>query len=346
MTAAFALAFRELERTYPERSDLLRILAFLDPESVSIDMLKKGCSKREEPSTDMVVPDSGDLNSKHVEHGQESAKKELKDDLEHVRKLLGSSVGLQMALQYLQRLSLVVQRKDGGVATLWLHDLVQLLIRKKLMNESERNKWLQHAVYITSQAFDEIDEPGMLQYWTESNKFVAHAQALQRHAEKRGLKNEKLLNVGSKIALYLSACGRWEEALKTYEIVFRGRRELLGAEHPDTLKSMGDLASSFSDRRQLKEAEELYMQLIKIRKRLLGEEHSETLTCLNNLAAVFWEQERLTEAEEIHIQVLKVQKRILAEEDPATISSLSNLGTSLLYLCLSNDAEDFLMHLI
>jgi hypothetical protein len=59
---------------------------------------------------------------------------------------------------------------------------------------------------------------------------------------------------------------------------------VLGEEHLDTLTSMANLASTYSNQGRWKEAEELEVQVMETRKRVLGEEHPSTLTSMNNLA--------------------------------------------------------------
>jgi Tetratricopeptide repeat len=48
---------------------------------------------------------------------------------------------------------------------------------------------------------------------------------------------------------------------------------MLGEEHPDTLASMANLASTYRNQGRWKEAKELEVQVIETRKRVLGEEH-------------------------------------------------------------------------
>ena len=50
------------------------------------------------------------------------------------------------------------------------------------------------------------------------------------------------------------------------------RRRVLGAEHPDTLTSMHNLALTYSDQGRWKEAEELGVQIVEM-TRVLGAEH-------------------------------------------------------------------------
>jgi hypothetical protein len=62
------------------------------------------------------------------------------------------------------------------------------------------------------------------------------------------------------------------------------RKRVLGQEHPDTLTSMGNLASTYKNQGRWKEAEELNVQMMETRKRVLGQEHPDTLVNMNNLA--------------------------------------------------------------
>jgi Tetratricopeptide repeat len=48
---------------------------------------------------------------------------------------------------------------------------------------------------------------------------------------------------------------------------------VLGVEHPDTLISIANLASTYRNQGRWKEAEELDVQVMETRKRVLGVEH-------------------------------------------------------------------------
>jgi hypothetical protein len=81
--------------------------------------------------------------------------------------------------------------------------------------------------------------------------------------------------------------------------VMETRKRVLGQEHPDTLTSMANLASTYWDRGRRKEAEDLEVQVIETRKRVLGQEHPDTLTSMANLASTYWDQGRWKEAEDL-----------------------------------------------
>ena len=73
-------------------------------------------------------------------------------------------------------------------------------------------------------------------------------------------------------------------------------KKVLGAEHPDTLTSIANLASTFWNQGRWKEAEGLEVQVMEIRKRVLGAEHPDTLTSINNLAFTLKSQNHTEEA--------------------------------------------------
>jgi hypothetical protein len=86
------------------------------------------------------------------------------------------------------------------------------------------------------------------------------------------------------------------------------KERVIGAEHPDTLTSMANLALTYRDQGRWKEAEELDVQVMETRKRVLGAEHPDTLTSMANLASTYRNQGRWKEAEELEVQVMETRK--------------------------------------
>ena len=58
---------------------------------------------------------------------------------------------------------------------------------------------------------------------------------------------------------------------------------MLGANHPDTLTNMNNLASTLWSQGRWKEAEELEVQVMETRKNMLGTEHPATLISMKIL---------------------------------------------------------------
>ncbi|KAL5392945.1 hypothetical protein DPSP01_000636 [Paraphaeosphaeria sporulosa] len=87
------------------------------------------------------------------------------------------------------------------------------------------------------------------------------------------------------MALYSD--GRYKEAEELFVQVMEMSKRVLGEEHPDTLLSMGNLASTYRNQGRWKEAEELSVQVMETRKRVLGEEHPDMLLSMGNLASTY-----------------------------------------------------------
>ena len=76
-------------------------------------------------------------------------------------------------------------------------------------------------------------------------------------------------------------------------------KRVLGQEHPHTLNSITNLASTYQDQGRWYEAEELFAQVMEMMKRVLGMDHPDTLTSINNLAKVLQSQGKYEQAEEM-----------------------------------------------
>jgi hypothetical protein len=80
---------------------------------------------------------------------------------------------------------------------------------------------------------------------------------------------------------------RYNEAKVSFIEVAERRKNVLSKEYLDTLTSIANLASTYRNQGQWKEAEELEVQVIETRKRVLSKEHLDTLTSIANLASTF-----------------------------------------------------------
>ena len=90
--------------------------------------------------------------------------------------------------------------------------------------------------------------------------------------------------------------GLFEQARPFLERSLTRRRELLGAEHADTLTSMDDLANLYRDQGRYDQAEPLARKTLESQRRLWGDDHPSTLESMNNLASLYRAQGRWDEA--------------------------------------------------
>ena len=87
------------------------------------------------------------------------------------------------------------------------------------------------------------------------------------------------------------------------------RKKLLGAEHPNTLSSMANLASTYWNQGKWNEAEQLEIQVMDMRKKLLGLDHPDTLTSMENLACTYRDRGKIRESDELELEVMNIKLR-------------------------------------
>jgi eukaryotic-like serine/threonine-protein kinase len=105
--------------------------------------------------------------------------------------------------------------------------------------------------------------------------------------------------------------------------------QVLGPNHPDTLRSEFDLGISLFEEGRYEAAEKLQRRTMESLQRVLGPEHPDTLKSMNSLAIDLTAEGRYREAETLHRQILEVRRRLLGPEHYDTLLSMSNLAVTL-----------------
>ncbi|KAI9764071.1 MAG: hypothetical protein M1840_008875 [Geoglossum simile] len=215
-----------------------------------------------------------------------------------------------------------VSRRPGNHA-LDIHRLVHLAMRNWLRREESLTQWAAKAMKRLEEVFPDHDHKNR-SVW---RAYLAHARYLLESDDTKDVMQERT-ELLWKFAMRLYCDGRYGEAEKLFLQVMEMFKRVLGEEHPSTLTSMANLASTYRNQGRWKEAEELEVQVIETRKRVLGEEHPDTLVSMTNLALTYSNQGRWKEAEELEVQVIETSARVLGEEHPDTLTSMANLAST------------------
>ena len=101
----------------------------------------------------------------------------------------------------------------------------------------------------------------------------------------------------------------------------------LGVDHPDTLISIANMASTLWNQGRWDAAQELDVQVMETSKKKLGADHPFTLSSINNLAFTWRGNGRETEAIRLIEDCVRFRKRVLGVNHPDTISSCTALET-------------------
>ena len=122
------------------------------------------------------------------------------------------------------------------------------------------------------------------------------------------------------------ALAAYAEARPLYERALAMREKVLGAEHPVTASSLGNLANLLHDQGDLAGARPLHERALAIWEKVLGAEHPDTALSLNNLAVLLQDQGDLAGARPLYERALAIREKVLGAEHPHTATSLNNLA--------------------
>lgn len=171
----------------------------------------------------------------------------------------------------------------------------------------------------------------------------AHSLVVQWREKTLGASDRRTLNAYSMIGEALNMKGDWSAAEAYLQKAIEGQKGLLTSDHPDTLISMTDLASTYESQGRWTEAEALTMQVYNTKKRVLGEGHSLTLNSKAHLALIYCVQGRWKDSEELQVQVMNAQPRTLGLEHPLTLATMSNLAATYWQQGRWKEAEDLFL---
>jgi CHAT domain-containing protein len=119
---------------------------------------------------------------------------------------------------------------------------------------------------------------------------------------------------------------RYEEARPLAEQVLAVRRELLNADHVDTLHSLNTLGNVLYFLGHCREALELQRQATDGFRKTLGEADPRYAACLTNLADTHVALADYAEAEPLYLQSLAILEKARGEQDPTAIDTRKGLA--------------------
>ena len=289
VAATWMISFKQIQQHYSFASQLLSLMSFFNWQDI--------------PQVFLVS---------YQEHGAGIDASEAQEKL-YVPQ---GAVELEKALGVIKAFSFISESEVEDSFN--MHRLTQLVMRKWLIVQSKTGRWQSLALELLSKRFP----TGKYEHWTVCTRYLPHVLSVLTHAgndtEQDTVARAALQH---KVALFMLYQGKWDDAEKFQLPATEIRSRALGPEHPSTLTSMANLASTYRNQGRWKEAEELEVQVMETRKRVLGEEHPDTLTSMNNLAFTWKTQGRDAEALELMEKCVQLRTRILGVDHPDALSS-------------------------
>ncbi|KAJ7800540.1 P-loop containing nucleoside triphosphate hydrolase protein [Mycena olivaceomarginata] len=122
--------------------------------------------------------------------------------------------------------------------------------------------------------------------------------------------------------------GNYKQSVKLLEGVLEEQIQILGDNHPDTLRTIGSLASTYSNMGEHQKAKELKDIVLEKQKQLLGDNHPDTLLTMGSLAVTYTDLGEHQKAKELEDIVLEKRKQVLGDNHPHTLYTMSNLAST------------------
>jgi tetratricopeptide (TPR) repeat protein len=308
----FTKQFDRLNQVSHDISNLLKLLSFLDPEKISVEMLVKGAKELLHPHYPPQYIQSQPINNS--------------PEFRSLVTLITSPVQFPKAIQTLQKLSLIEHRYDAGTSLLWMHDLIRFMMQEGARKGERYREWLQSSVSLICAAFRNVKDPDLPQSWTEYEEFEPHLRSLNQRWN--GLYGVNLELVGANVVMAKSLWhrGRYNEAEVLFKEVVKSYETEFGCEHPSTVVSMNDLAFIYNSQGRYGDAEALHKQALALQEKHLGADHLSTLASIHHLAIVHTSQGRYDDAEALHKRALAGYEKHLGADHPTTLASIHDLA--------------------
>ncbi|KAH7302952.1 P-loop containing nucleoside triphosphate hydrolase protein [Stachybotrys elegans] len=100
--------------------------------------------------------------------------------------------------------------------------------------------------------------------WEQCDEYLVHVIGVGEWAETGG-KQIEVAELFSRVSKFLYDRGRWREKEPVDKKALALRREMLGEKHPDTIRSMADLATTYHEQGHYSKAESMDLDVLELR---------------------------------------------------------------------------------
>ena len=236
-------------------------------------------------------------------------------------------------LNMLLSFSLVATDVDG--CHFQMHRLIQFSTIKWLELQGNLEHWIEKYVALLNNNYPvDINENR-----EASRALFPHVQAAIARRPTNDGALKAWASVLAKAMVYADETGYYQTAQEMGRCVLEARETTLGAEHPDTLFSVSELAVALGLGGKYEESELVLRRALQGREKVLGPEHPSTIRDLSRLGVVLTYRGSYEEAELILRRVVQANEKLLGLEHRFTLGAISELGLLLTYRGNYEEAE-------
>ncbi|GHO88057.1 tetratricopeptide repeat protein [Dictyobacter formicarum] len=305
---AWSLSFQRVQESSAAAADLLRLCAFLYPDTIPVSMIKQGAS-------------------------------ELGRILQSVAQ---DEFALDKAIGELRRYSLL--KRDVEKEVLNIHRLVQIVIRNG-MNQKMQKVWAERAIRLVNHAFP---DPQQLTDWPKCQTYMPHVYYCLDIIEQQKLLFPEVAKLLFRAGSFLREQAHYNSAERLIRQALDICKQLLGPNHPDVACGLNTLGWLYFTQQEgkAKQAESLYRRAIAIYELTPGSNRPEVARCYNDLAVLYGYRGNYEQAEQILQKALTIREQFFGPDHPDVAESLYGWSRISFYLGNYAQAEQLLQRAI
>jgi len=291
VATTWTLSFRRVARESSASADLLRLCAFLAPDSIPLDLIERSVAElKRSPKLQRALRDRLELNS---------------------------------IVWVLLRFSLVKRQGDS----LSIHRLVQAVVRELLPSGAKR-RWAGTAVRILAAAMPV--ESWSVPNWPMCERILPHVLTSADHALECQCEQGKASSLLNRAGAYLVSRGEFSLAQRLVERAVSVGEHVLGPDHLQTAASLSNLGAVLLVQGELAPAKSYLERALAIKASRLEPDDPVVANGFSSLGLVLLAQGNLTDAKQHFEQALAIVERVLGPDHPITARTLNNLGQVLM----------------
>jgi tetratricopeptide (TPR) repeat protein len=286
VATTWSLSFQKVEQADPAAADLLRLYAFLEPDTIPEELVSEGGTHLS-PNLQCVAADLLRLNE---------------------------------AIEELRKFSLV--QRNPIAHSLSMHRLVQAVLKDAMAQEIQ-HQWAERTVRAINAVFPESMK---VDTWSRCRRYLPQAQSCAALIEDYALTLDEAARLLNRTASYLRKHALYDLAEPLYQRALHIREQTLGLMHLEVTPLLKNLAGLYSDQGKYVQAESLFLQALCIEEPILGPEDTRVAGTVNNLAGLYLRQGKLTQAEAFYQRALCIFEQTLGPEHLNVATALNNLA--------------------
>ena len=232
---------------------------------------------------------------------------------EQMTALLNDPVKFPLALQKLQKLTLVDVVEDGKAAR--MHDLVQLMVRHDMERTDATNSCFNVAALTVQQSLFLSGNPRAPKSWPGYERLLPHLHSLINFHQSMDWCNYNIVLASRMMSTYLRFRGQANECTKLLLKIIALQEYHHDPKDLDLIRNLFELAATHTHDGDYDSALPLVTRVVACRKEQLGEQHPHYLNALVSLSSIKKSQEKFEEAEALIGEVLRGYEKLPDEQD-------------------------------